>query len=168
MRSLLVCSVGPYALRRRPLLVGIPLERVAAARPLESLLPFPGAVPPLLGLTLHEGQIIPVFSAQALLRLPEPAAASCTAETQGEDAAEPDQVSGIEPARHLVLVKGGAGVVGLVVSKAVGIDRPLHWAGPNVLAPLASPVIAGAVLRPDCWIAVLDPARLPAVRPAAA
>jgi len=168
MTPLLLCSIGPYALRRRPLMIGLPLDRVAAVRPLGRLMPFPGQVPGLLGLTLHDGQIVPVFSAPALLGIAGASEIAEAPESHGVPGAESGTIADRQTSRHLVVVKGGAGLVGLVVATAAGIDRPLHWADPSVLAPLSGPAFAGAVLRQDRWIAVLDPARLPAPQPVAA
>src|SRR4051812_45433937 len=90
MTPLLVCSVGPYAIRGRPLAIGIPLDHVAAVRPLERLMPLPGQDSGLLGFALHDGQIISVLSPTHLLGLPE-----------ADEDAEPGERSA---ARHLVVL----------------------------------------------------------------
>jgi chemotaxis signal transduction protein len=166
MTPLFVCSAGPYQLRGRPFMVGIPLEDVATVQPLGALMPFPGTAPGLIGLTEHEGGIIPVYSPSALLGLDDRGERS--QEERVEEAAPRSTAhSSRGGRRYLAIVRGAAGWIGLTVSHVAGTARPLHWADPAVLAPISCPAIVGALPLRERWIAVLDPSRLATVRQAA-
>jgi chemotaxis signal transduction protein len=143
MTPLLICSVGPYALRQRPVAVGLPLEGAVTVRPMGPLMPLPGQTPTLLGLTMHEGQIVPVYALAALVGLANPGEADAT-----------------EIPPYVVVLKMGTGLVGFAVAGAGGTERPLHTAAPDVLLPIANPAIVGALPTRGRWVAVVDPARL--------
>jgi chemotaxis signal transduction protein len=146
-------------------MVGIPLEDVASVHPLGSLMRFPGKAPGLIGLTQHEGKIIPVYSPSALLGFGDPE--ESFREGQPEEASPGPTPQPPQPRRYLAVVRGAAGWIGLVVSHVAGSARPLHWANPALLAPISSPAIVGALPLRERWIAVLDPARLATVPRAA-
>jgi chemotaxis signal transduction protein len=145
--AVLVCRVGPYALRGRPLLAGLPIAGLAGIGPCGAISAVPGTAPEMLGLTTYEGQVIPVFSAVRLLGLPELA-------TSGQT--------------QLVTFRVGPGLAGLLVEEVTGSLRPLHYAPVAALDPLGSPALVGAIPQRDGWLAVLDPYRIPSLYPRAA
>src|SRR6266498_1856717 len=140
----LICAVGPYALRGRPLLAGLPISGLAGIGPCGEISPVPGAGREMLGLTTYQGQVIPVFSTVRLLGLPE----------QAERL--PSQ---------LVTFRVGPGLAALAVHAVTGSVRPLHYAPAAALQPLSSAALIGAIPRREGWLAVLDPYRIPSLHP---
>jgi chemotaxis signal transduction protein len=146
--ALLVCSLGPFRLRGRPLAIGLPLPTVLAVQGCESFVALP-STPPVIGQAAYAEAPVPVLSPLAALGLPEPSGARWMGS------------AGRRP--KLVVVRGGDGEpLALRVAAALGIEHWLHQASPDLLAPLASPAITGTIVRRERWTAVLDPARLAA------
>jgi chemotaxis signal transduction protein len=132
---LLICSLGPYRLRGRPLAIGVPLAAVSAVRRAQELVPLPLAPDPLQAVVASPEGFIPVFCAASALALPRPASAGT----------------------QLVMLRSNIGPAALRVDRALSIDRPRHWAPPSLLLPIESNAIAGVVPRRDRWVAVLEP-----------
>jgi hypothetical protein len=129
--ALLVCSLGHFAVRGRPLAVALPLravQRVAAGQPAAA----PAAAWPLAGTTLLDERMVPVYDAAALLGR---RAADCTG-------------------GRLLFIASPGGAVALRVADLLGIDRPAHWAPAALLGPLARPELRGVIPRRERWTAI--------------
>lgn len=138
----LVCDVGAYALRRRPLLVGLPIAGLAGVGPCGPITPVPGAAPEVLGLTTFQDQVVPVFSTARLLGLPS---------------------AGPERPAQIVTFRVGAGLAALAVEAVTGSIRPQHYVPTSALSPITSPALVGTVPRREGWLAVIDPCRIPSL-----
>lgn len=140
----LVCRAGHVSLRGRAVGVGLPLSSVLTVCDVPSVVTLPFCLPPIAGVSAFGERAVPLLDLAAALGLPP-----------------------LERHRRMVVVRGAHGPVGLLVEAADRIDRTMHWAAPDCLAPLSSHALVGAILDPSCWVAVLAPERLLAV-PAAA
>jgi hypothetical protein len=135
---LLICALGAYTLRRRPLAIGIPLAAVAGIESETDAVFLPQPLGALVGLSRTGDRGVPVYDVAALL---------------GVDAA-----STVHNGGALVVLRHAAAA--LHIPAAVCVERPLHWAPPETLAPLRHAACAGAIPARERWTAVVHPARL--------
>ncbi len=145
--ALLVCPLGPYRLRGRPLAAGLPLSSCVAVLSHPATIPAPPGAAPCVALLVHRQEVVPVCSAAALLGLPEAAEAA--------EAALPSE------SERLVIVRlPSEGLLGLPVTGTISTMVVRHVADPALLRPLPPEALAGAIPTPRWWMALLDPARL--------